>query len=162
MTTILEFCQHLPEQTFAPGDTLLAEGGTDKTLFVLVDGTVEILKGDIPVAVLSQPGSMFGEIAVLLDSAHIATVRATHTTRVRVASDGPALLSTHPGLALEVARMIANRLQLVTGYVADLKQQFNEHDDHLCMVGEVVESLLNTPLHDPALTPGSDREQDPY
>jgi len=161
MPSILDYCADLPQQSFAVGDTLLQEGGTDQTLYVLVEGAVEVFKGDIPIAIVSQRGAIFGEIAVLLDTPHIASVKVIEAARVVVIDNGPALLASHPELALSVARLVAGRLQLVTGYLADLKQQFDEHDDHLGMVNEVMESLLNAPPRDDSISPGSDREYEP-
>ncbi len=161
MTSILDFCADLPEETFEVGETILREGGTDRVLYILVEGTLEVSKGNLPIAVVSQRGALFGEIAVLLDTPHIASVRVIERARIVVVDDGPALLASQPQLSLSVARLIAGRLQLVTGYLADLKRQFDEHDDHLGMVSEVMESLLNAPPRDAESTPGSDREYEP-
>ena len=161
MPSILDFCTDLPEKTFEVGDIILREGGSDQPLFVLIEGTVEVFKADIPIAMVSQHGALFGEIAVLLDVPHIASVRVTERARMVVIDDGAALLASHPELALSVARLVAGRLRLITGYLADLRQQFDEHDDHLGMISEVMEGLLNAPLRDSALTPGSDREREP-
>ncbi|MBI3795814.1 MAG: cyclic nucleotide-binding domain-containing protein [Deltaproteobacteria bacterium] len=82
MREILSFCQKLPETTFSPGETLLAEGRKDKILYILIEGEVEILKGDFQINTVSEPGAIFGEMSVLLDIPHTATVK-TLTPSIR-------------------------------------------------------------------------------
>jgi CRP-like cAMP-binding protein len=159
MRSILSFCAGLPEQSFAAGEVLIAEGGREDKLFVLIEGEVEILKGDTEINVVSDPGAVFGEMAVLLESAHTATVRTTAPTRLYVAEHADAFLRSNPELNYLVAKLLAKRLYAVSTYLADLKRQFEEHADHLGMVDEVLETLLHQ--HDDEFTPGSDRDPDP-
>ena len=79
MSAILKLCQGVPLQTVAPGTILLAEGKRDQALCILVDGEVEILKDDFQVNTVSEPGAVFGEMSILLDTPHTATVRARRT-----------------------------------------------------------------------------------
>ncbi len=108
---------------------------------------------------MSEPGALFGEISVLLGVPHIATVRALRDSRLHVADDPVGFLRSHPDIAFEVARLLSRRLQMVTGYLVDLKHQFADKDDHFAMVDEVLESLVH---HQGAeAVPGSDRHPDP-
>ena len=62
MPTILESCQgRLPERSFGAGEIVIAEGTRVGSLFVLIDGAVEILKGEYSINVIAEPGSVFGE-----------------------------------------------------------------------------------------------------
>ena len=159
MRTILSFCQGLPETSFGPGDVLLAEGGREGLLYLLIEGEVEVLKGDYQVNTISEPGAIFGEISVLLESPHTATVRAVAPTRMYVAENATAFLQSHTDLAYQVARLLARRLHGVTTYLVDLKRQFEDHTDHLGMVDEVLEALVHQ--QDEEFSPGSDRNPDP-
>jgi len=161
MSNVLDSCRGLPVVELQPGDTILREGGTDKTLYVLIEGAVEVSKEDLSLNVVTQPGALFGEVAVLLDAPHIATVQVVEPTRVHVVEDGPALLTSHPELALSVARLVASRLQQVTGYLADLKRQYEDQGNHLEMVHEVLDSLLSEQAPEPAFKPGSNRDYEP-
>jgi CRP-like cAMP-binding protein len=102
---------------------------------------------------------MFGEMSVLLDVPHTATVRALSPVTARVAEDGVAFMKRHPEIAFFLARLLAQRLNAATTYLVDLKQQFEGHGDHLGMVGEVLDALIHNQQDD--FTPGSDREPDP-
>jgi len=143
MNTILDMCAALPERLFAEGETLLHEGEKSPALLFLVDGAVEILKQDTQVNTVSAPGSILGEVSVLLGRPHMATVRALQPTTCRVAEDGDAFLRDHPEANYHIARMLAGRLSGVTSYLVDLKNQFESNEDHLGMVDEVLESLLH-------------------
>ena len=52
-------------------------------------------------------------------------------------------LAANPAVAVPLATLLARRLQNVTNYLVDLKQQFRDQDGHLGMVDEVLESLAN-------------------
>jgi len=161
MSNILIHCADLPQKTFEPGEAIVSEGGSDKRLYILIDGTVEVLKEDLHLNLVSQPGAFFGEITVLLGTPHVATVRAVDKARLHVIEDGDAFLAARPELTLGVARLVARRLRQVTTYLADLKEQFEDHQGHLGMVDEVLASLVHDHPEDQTVTPGSDREYEP-
>ena len=160
MGTPLDHCKELPERIYEPGDVLIREG-TPGALFVLAEGAVEILKGDFRINVVDDPGAIFGEMSVLLGIPPTATVRALERSRLYVAEDGLAFLSSRTDLALAVARLLASRLSSVTSYLVDLKKQFEDQQSHLGLVDEVLETLVHAPDAGEDVTPGSDREPDP-
>lgn len=158
MRNVFDLCSGLPEQRFGSGEILLAEGGEDKRLYILIEGEVEVLKGDIQVNSQAEPGAIFGELAILLDCPHTATVRAMAPSRAYVVEDPAAFLHTHPDFALLLARLLARKLNSITTYLVDLKNQFRDQQDHLGMVDEVLETLIHQPVEE--LVPGSDRYPD--
>jgi CRP-like cAMP-binding protein len=159
MATVLEICKALPLRSIAVGETLMAEGATDGVLYVLVEGAVEIVKGDVQINTVTDPGAIFGEVSVLLGIPHMATVKALEPSVVHVASDPVEFLRSNPEIALAVAALLAKRLHFVTTYLIDLKRQFETHEGHLSMVDEVLESLVHH--QEPQTEPGSDRHPDP-
>ena len=158
MRTVLSFCHGLPERLFEPGEVLLAEGGADGMLYVLIEGEVEVLKGETQVNTQSEPGAIFGELAVLLDIPHTATVRAVSPSRTYVVEHAGDFLRSHPDLTFQLAKLLAKKLNSITTYLVDLKSQFEDQQDHLGMVDEVLETLLNQQVEEH--TPGSDRYPD--
>ena len=157
-TTLLSFSQRLPTEFVPAGEVLLPEGARTGLLFILVDGQVEIRKGDVQIEIVTGPGALFGEISALLDTPHMATVKTITPARVARIENAATFLQLHPDLALEVARLLAQRLTNVVGYLADLKRQFEGHS-HLGMVDEVLETLVNQQRQ--LFEPGSNREPDP-
>jgi CRP-like cAMP-binding protein len=158
MESVLTLCQGLPERRFAAGEVILTEGERTGRLFVLIEGEVEILKGPYQVHVASEPGAVFGEISALLDIPHTATARTTAPTRAYVVDTADAFLRSHQELAYWVSKLLAQRLHGMTTYLVDLKAQFEDQDDHLGMVEEVLGALLHQ--QDEGFVPGSDRHPD--
>lgn len=156
MTTILSLCRELPRRTFAPGEVLLAEGRNSGMLYVLVAGEAEILKGDFQINVVDDPGAIFGEISVLLGIPHMATVRALTACEVHAIEGGAAFLRSHPDITYHLSALLAQRLHGVTTYLVDLKRQFEDRDDHLGMVDDVLETLVHQQRSE--FSPGSDRD----
>lgn len=156
MATIAQYCAGQPERAFAPGEALLTEGAQTGRLYVLIEGAVEIVKGGVQVNVVADAGAVFGEMSVLLEAPHMATVRALGPARAYLVEDGAAFLERHPDVAVALARLLAQRLQGVTSYLVDLKRQFEQEASHLGMVDEILEALVHDQPR--AFTPGSDRE----
>jgi CRP-like cAMP-binding protein len=158
MATVLEICQGLPKRQYAAGEAVLTEGGTDSIIYVLVDGSVEIVKGDVQVNTVSDPGAIFGEVSVLLGLPHMATVKTLTPAVFHVVDNPNAFMRNNPDIALAVAALLAKRLHIVTSYLVDLKQQFEHHADHLSLVDEVLEALVHH--QEPHTEAGSDRYPD--
>ena len=159
MNELLGLSEHLPEIELAAGDVLAREGGLSDSVWVLVSGSLSVIKGDTLIHTLDTPGSVFGEVSVLLDSGHSASVVAASPTTVRWAEDGPAFLVSDPAILLGVASGLAERLDLVTTYLADLRHQYTGSPG-LDMVSDVLGQLVRSGPAD-EVRPGSAREPDP-
>lgn len=158
MRTLLSYCEGFPQPSFDPGEVLLTEGGRAGVLYVLIEGEVEVLKGGFRVATISEPGAIFGEMSVLLDIAHTATVKTLVPSRLHVVEHASEFLRLHADIAYHLAKLLAHRLHGVTTYLVDLKRQFKDEDNHLEMVDEVLKTLVHQ--QDEECDPGSDRYPD--
>lgn len=156
MRAILDHCGDAPLEHLADGTVLLSEGVKTGRVYVLAQGRIEVLRGDTQITVLNEPGSMVGEMSVLLNAPHTATARALGDIEVHVIEDGAKFFASHPELSWLVARLLANRLSAATTYLVDLKSQFSGYGNHLEMVGEVLETLIHQQERD--FHPGSDRD----
>ena len=159
VSTILGLCEGFDATNFGAGEVLLAEGTRTGMLYILIDGAVEIRKGDFQIDVVSEPGAFFGEVSALLNISHMATVRTLHPSRVYRIEHAVEFLNSYPMIAMEVARLLAQRLNGVTNYLVDLKNQFEDQKGHLGMVDEVLQTLLHQQRE--TFTPGSARDPDP-
>ena len=98
--------------TLAPGTVLFAEGDAGDVMYAVVEGEVELLRGDDVLEVVSG-GAIVGEMALLDDSPRSATARARSEARV-VAVDRrnfTFLVQEHPTFALQVMRVMADRIR---------------------------------------------------
>lgn len=158
MTDMLSLSGHLPEVAFAPGDVVVAEGGSAGSLWVLVSGVLQVRKGRVPVNTITRPGALVGEISLLLDTVNSATVEAMQPSVLRFAADGQAFLASDPAITRLVAIGLAERLNVVTTYLADLKHQYADTPG-LSMVSDVLAQLAQRQA--PSARPGSARDPDP-
>ena len=159
MRDILEYCIGGARRNVSAGTEVLHEGRRTGPLYVLIEGRLEVVKGDTVVATLTEPGAVLGEMSVLLDQAHTATVRAAEDSVIYEIDDAASFLRQQPAVALMIARMLAQRLNVATTYLADIKRQYGGHGNHLAMVGDLLESMINLPPTQ--VSPGSDRKSDP-
>ncbi len=155
---MLALSAHLPEITLAAGETLVREGDRAGSLWVLVQGALQVRKGRVLINSITQPGALVGEMSLLLGSGYSATVRASQFSVLRHAADGRALMDSDPAITWLVAAGLAERLNFVTSYLADLKDQYGDAPG-MTMVSQVINEL--SMRQGPAAVPGSAREPDP-
>jgi CRP/FNR family transcriptional regulator, cyclic AMP receptor protein len=141
MTDILQACKDVPQKTVAAGHAILVDGERAGVIYILIEGEVEVSKGGFQIHVIADPGSVFGEISVLLDAPHTATVATISECRFHVIEDPEGFLRSHSALALDIARLLAERLHTMTTYLVDLKKQYEGSEEHFGMVDEVLETL---------------------
>jgi CRP/FNR family transcriptional regulator, cyclic AMP receptor protein len=158
MNELLAVCAGLPVRAVAAGEILLEADERAAQMYVLASGEVTIERDGVPFARIDNPGAIFGEMSVVLDQPSSATVRAGSDVVVHVIDDPRAFLLRHPDATLAVLRMTAARLDGLTRYLVDVKQQFAGQDGHLGMVGDILDTLVH---HQAGPTrPGSQRDPD--
>jgi CRP/FNR family cyclic AMP-dependent transcriptional regulator len=101
-------------QIFPSGAVLIPQGGKLGTLFVLKSGELEIVRDGSLIRTISQPGSVVGEMSVLLDIPHSATVKAVTLVEAYAIGNALAFLEVRPTWTLQLARMLAQRLHDTT------------------------------------------------
>jgi CRP/FNR family cyclic AMP-dependent transcriptional regulator len=143
VTDMLDYCADLPVLTFPQGEVLIAEGADPSRLLVLISGSVTVEKDGVAFARIDHPGAVFGEMSWVLDRSATATVRAATPLEVHVMDDPDTFLNDHPGAAVAVLRMTAMRLDGLTQYLVDVKQQFSGLSGHLGMVDQILDSLVH-------------------
>jgi CRP/FNR family cyclic AMP-dependent transcriptional regulator len=145
MAEILDYCQGREAKSFKPGDVLIREGGQDGKLYVLIDGQVEVLRKDTQVSYIDEPGSIFGEMSVLLDMPYSATVKALSETKAYVIEDAIKFMMSDPAIAIDVASLLARRLYYTTSYLVDLQQQAAGKREDLDLVDRILAQLVQKP-----------------
>ena len=156
VTDLLALAADLPLATLAPGDVLIEEGSDAGPLYVLVSGSVVIERDGVAFATIDHAGAVLGEMAVVLGKPATASVRARTEVVVHVADDPEAFLVERPGAALSVLRTTAARLDGLTQYLVDVKEQFASEEGHLGMVDQILDTLVHHQA--PATRTGSVRD----
>jgi CRP-like cAMP-binding protein len=108
--------ERLSEADFEPGELLVREGDAGTGLFLIVDGTADVIHDGHKIATLG-PGGFVGELSVLDRRPRVANVIAR--TRIRslaLASwDLESLIRQDPAIAMALLRGLAGRLRSVIG-----------------------------------------------
>jgi CRP/FNR family transcriptional regulator, cyclic AMP receptor protein len=140
---LLQFASDLPLVTVPAGEVLIGEGDPPTRMYVLEQGTLTIERDGVAFARVDHPGAILGEMSVLLARPASATVRAATDSQVRVVADAEAFLTERPGAALAILRTTATRLDGLTQYIVDVKEQFAGQEGHLGMFGDVLDTLVH-------------------
>lgn len=135
-------CADLPIRDFEDEEVIIREGGRSGALYFLLEGKVAVRRGGVPLAEIEEVGTVLGEISILLDRPHIAQVTAAGPVRMHIAEDAEAFLREHPEVNLFIARSLAKKVDAMSCYLVDLKEQYAGDDSHLGMVHEVLDSLM--------------------
>ena len=106
-------------QTFEAGDIIIQEGDTDKRLFMIVQGRVEVVKymgtkKETPIGVLG-PLNYFGEMALIDDLERSASVVAREHTRIFMLGQWDLLqeIKNYPEIAIELLQMLTRRVRIL-------------------------------------------------
>ena len=93
------------------GYVLMREGRPGREFFVLIEGSVQVTRGEKKLSELG-PGDWFGEIALLTKIPRTASVVATSAVRALVVTDRAfrQLVETMPSIAIKVLASLGDRL----------------------------------------------------
>ena len=145
----------LPGETRRPsahtGETVLFTGSTSGRLVILKTGKVSVVKDDIQIAEVAQPGAVFGELSALLDQPHEADVFALEASQFHVA-DAKTLLKEDPIALLHVAAVLARRLDNANRALIELKSQLQAglSSSEIGRMLKRIETLLSS--HSPVIS----------
>lgn len=129
MQHILEAAKSLPLFKLGPRAVVFSEGSSTGRLYILKSGDLEVVRQGSSVAGIAEPGSVVGDMAVLLRQPHTATVRTRNGAELYVAEDADRFLDEHPAVARHLARELAVRLHKTTALLVDLRQQAKARED---------------------------------
>jgi CRP/FNR family cyclic AMP-dependent transcriptional regulator len=114
--------------TYEPGQVLVRKDDVGDAAYVIIKGDADVSVpadgGDITVAELHD-GDFFGEIAILCDTPRTATVTAQNElTALRIRKEPFfELLRQFPEMAVEMTRLLAERLTRTTADLIEAQRQ---------------------------------------
>ena len=116
VTTKNRIARSAVRRTIAPGSTLIREGSHSSTVFVLVQGRVQVYKGTEPLMIDGQPvivpeGSLLGETAPFLNqlrNASIVTVDECEVLAIR-GSDFKRIVTASPQMFFRISHVVRKR-----------------------------------------------------
>jgi CRP-like cAMP-binding protein len=131
-----------PLVSMVAGDMLIKQGELTDSIFFLRTGAVKVTKDGYEVAVIRDKGAVFGEMSILLQYKHTASVQCLEDSEFYHIQHPRKYLEEHPGIIWYIAQVLGMRLFHLNQYLVDVKRQYEGHD-HMHMVDEVLETLLN-------------------
>jgi CRP/FNR family cyclic AMP-dependent transcriptional regulator len=158
MEELLALATGHAKRSVEPGESLIVDGEPAHPLYVLLEGALRIEKGGALIATVTEAGTCVGEMSLLLGSHASADVVASEQSVVAVIENAASMIE-ETGLAVVLARLLASRLHVMTGYLADIKIQYADHEGGLGMVDVVLDSLMRSSGTRSRL--GSERDPDP-
>jgi serine phosphatase RsbU (regulator of sigma subunit) len=117
------------ERSFQPGQIIFQEGSTGRELYLIVEGTIEVVKGhgaDEMVLARHGPGDFFGEMSFIEDNPRFATIRALEPTRLLEFSEQNlrSVLLRQPQLLYGMVQELSARLRRADmQMIADLQRK---------------------------------------
>ncbi len=139
---VLDLVAAQPIRSLPPGELLINEDAPSAGVFVLHTGTLEVRRGGQLVSVIQDRGTIVGEMSMLLESPSTADVVARDHVEVHEIPDARAFFSSNAELAMHLAGLLAQRLNAVTGYLSELKEEYGDTEEHLHEASSMVDRLL--------------------
>jgi CRP/FNR family transcriptional regulator, cyclic AMP receptor protein len=137
---VLKSFDRSPAKIFTEGTFIITEGGPPSSLYVLESGEVEVIRHGIVVATISDVGAIVGEMSVLLDAPHSASVRAKTTVLAHEVENAREALKKRPELTYKVAQILARRLGATTSFLVESREKLESTAD-LAFLEKVYELL---------------------
>jgi CRP/FNR family cyclic AMP-dependent transcriptional regulator len=130
-----------PIRVFEQGDVVLSEGSVTGRLLFLKQGAVDIVMEGVDLTRVREPGAVFGEIGVLLGQPHTADVLAVQPSSFYIVEDADAFLKAEPLVALYIAMVLAQRLNVVNHLVIEAKGRAAEEGQRRGFLTETLDRL---------------------
>jgi len=117
-----------------PGDEVIREGQEDSRIFVLLTGTLEVMKNGEALATLNTAGEIFGELAAVTNEKRTASVVARSNTlclvidqqflrEIKPEEDNASYYAALYGF---ISRVLAARLKKASVLISRLEKELEE------------------------------------
>ena len=146
MREILSFCSSEKSTTIPDHTSIIEEGTKTGAIFILIEGRIDIIKNGASVAILSEPGTIIGEISLLQDCPHTATCRSLGEVKMYSIMNGKEFLLKNLNIFWLISQDLANKLQLTTSCLASFSSDVQNYSKfelnrQLNFVDEVIGSV---------------------
>jgi len=114
---------NLPKIDVSAGQTLLEEGTTSTTIYILQTGKVSISASGEHLCDCDVKGTVFGESSVLLSRETSAKVEIIEDATFLQIEDAENYLKQQPELIFSIAQILATRIIHMNGVFVDIKHE---------------------------------------
>ncbi|HNE02918.1 MAG TPA: Npt1/Npt2 family nucleotide transporter [Anaerolineales bacterium] len=124
---LAELAELVQEMVVQPGDEIIREGETGDSLYIIVDGKVEVVDDN---RILNQLGAraVFGELSMLDSSPRTATIRAIEETSLLRLDQTSfyEIMSDYVEVAMGTIQLLTRNLRARTGDVMELSRMLGQ------------------------------------
>jgi CRP-like cAMP-binding protein len=100
---------------YKSGQVIIKEGETANGCFILLSGKAGVYKDQVMIAEINQPGFVFGEISLILNSLRTATVIALEDSHIcHIRTDLDTLINKFPTIVTKIMFNLAEELERTT------------------------------------------------
>jgi len=117
-------------RTYQPQELIIEEGGCEKSMYLLISGSVVVFKQSKQIMNLKRTGDIFGEMSLLGEEPRSASVRANAESSCLVIDaeyldslDYDGKQSFHAAMYQMFAQILAYRLRLTTDQYTEANQK---------------------------------------
>jgi CRP/FNR family cyclic AMP-dependent transcriptional regulator len=143
---VLEKVSGFPLRAFERGDIVLSEGSATHRLLFLNRGVVDVVKDEVQLTRVTEPGAVFGDMSVLLGQPHTADVLAAESSSFYIVDHAEDFLRKEPLVALYVATVLATRLDEVNRQLIEAWGRSAEPEHRRRFLAETLRKLAATLL----------------
>ena len=113
------------------GQFIFLESDESQDIYILLSGTLDVLKGHRKLTVIDEEGSVFGEMSFLLGEKRTATLKAASPVKaICIPKDEvPGFLNEFPEVVKVFARFLAKRLKETSQIVFGMKEMCDQLPD---------------------------------
>lgn len=126
------------------GFVIMTEGDRADSLYILIEGSLDVIKGGKKIHEINEPGSFFGELSFLLDTVRIASViSATKDTRFLCLPNSEVnwIWQQFPEFARQLSCNLAKRLHDTTNVAQGFREFCDQMPDAVIMTNANYEVL---------------------
>ncbi|MCH7954232.1 MAG: cyclic nucleotide-binding domain-containing protein, partial [Candidatus Marinimicrobia bacterium] len=100
---------------FHPGDTVCREGDSGEYIYILKKGSLGVYKNDNLVSQYNVPGTILGEMSIILGESRSASIKAITVSTVSVIRLSLMdMVTNFPSFTVKILRTLAERLKDTT------------------------------------------------
>lgn len=123
LSGVLERFSAFPIRAYEEGDVVLHERSATNRLLVLRQGVVDVVKDNVQLTQVSEPGAVFGDMGFILGRPHTADVVAAAPSSFFLIEDALALLDADPNVARYLMVVLATRLDAVNQLLIEARSE---------------------------------------
>lgn len=125
-------------RTYESGQNVFLEGDDSQDLYILITGSLDVLKGEKNIAEITRPGALFGEMSYLLNTGRTATTKARGPVKaVKIPRKGiSGFLHEFPAVSEEITRLLAQRLNETSHVLYGLTELFDQIPDAVILTDQ--------------------------